>query len=338
MKEFGEYLRNERLARGVTLEEIERRTRIRKQHLTAIEAGEFHRLPEAAYVKAFLRHYANCVGLDAKTVVEQYEQLHGASAASEVAATAVSGRSERRLRQLRARRRRRIWQWVVLLLIVLGGLGIYFYNDIYQWVSDLPFLARSEQTEVQESSSPEPAAGEPTEEETLPQESAVPSWSEQERVAQSDTTVDELPVASNAQYTSQQSSLETPQQESQQADASTDETAISVDADEEIATELALSRPIDLQTDPVVVPGSLESGFTLGLSASDVSWAEMHVDGERVLYRNLAPGEHVSYVVQREASLRLGRAGEVEIDVNEEPVGLIGEGVASRRFISELSE
>lgn len=312
MKEFGEYLRNERLARGVTLEEIERRTRIRKQHLTAIEAGEFHRLPEAAYVKAFLRHYAKCVGLDPNTVVEQYEQLHGASAATEVAAASVSGRSERRLRQLKARRRRRIGQWVVLLLIVAGIVGTYFGEDLYEWVQSLPVFSSGEIEEAGTESLFELSNGQAV----LPETIAPP-----EESATSSTVAHAPAVDASAEIPADPVGAETVDSGLGQASSPPPTTR----------------RGLDLERDPVIVPAASDTGFTLGLAASDTSWAELYVDGERVLYRNLAPGEQVSYLVQREASLRLGRAAVVELSVDGQPMGSTGEGVASRRFIIDDS-
>lgn len=60
---------------GRTLEEITAATKIRKDYLAAIEAGEFGRLPGGLFPRAFLRAYARQVGLDAEKVVAEYREL-----------------------------------------------------------------------------------------------------------------------------------------------------------------------------------------------------------------------------------------------------------------------
>ncbi|HYA04032.1 MAG TPA: helix-turn-helix domain-containing protein, partial [Syntrophobacteria bacterium] len=76
MKSLGEYLRNERLSRGISLEEISRETRISMRMLQALEDGNTETLPAAVFVKAFLRGYAQKIGLDPEVVVLRYQDLH----------------------------------------------------------------------------------------------------------------------------------------------------------------------------------------------------------------------------------------------------------------------
>lgn len=309
MKEFGEYLRNERLAHGITLEEIERRTRIRRQHLIAIESGEFSRLPEPAYVKAFLKHYAHCVGLDAKAVLEQYEQLHGASAAHEVAATKIEGRSERRIRQLRARRRRRIVQWVGVISVVLIAAGVYFSNQ---------FLGRS--------GSESESASVNLQLDTTPL-SPTPSQSGTETVSGAAQSVEQAqPLEESA---TEPIGLTSNSAGQPPAEAITGDSSASTGA-------MGLVNQVNLNADPVLVPAVTDgSGFTLGLTAQQTSWAELHIDGARVLYRNLEPGESILFQVASEANLRLGRASDVSLSLNGNDLGPIGSGVVSKRFILE---
>lgn len=61
---FGAELRKEREARQISLQDIFAATRINIRFLEAIEEGRFDVLP-AAYIRAFVREYAETVGLDA---------------------------------------------------------------------------------------------------------------------------------------------------------------------------------------------------------------------------------------------------------------------------------
>ncbi|MBU5613420.1 helix-turn-helix domain-containing protein [Geomonas azotofigens] len=70
----GEYLRRVREAKGLQLEEASRVTKIGKNYLAAIEQGEFQKLPNAAYIKGFLRLYAGFLSLSGDEVVARYER------------------------------------------------------------------------------------------------------------------------------------------------------------------------------------------------------------------------------------------------------------------------
>ena len=68
----GRLLHDQREARGLDLKAVEKALRIRLQYLEAIEQGRFDLLPGAAYIPAFLRAYAQHVGLDPEKVLTAY--------------------------------------------------------------------------------------------------------------------------------------------------------------------------------------------------------------------------------------------------------------------------
>ena len=68
----GRLLRDQREARGLSIVEIEKRLRIRRPYIEAIEQGRFDLLPGATYIPAFLRAYAKHVGLDPEKVLTAY--------------------------------------------------------------------------------------------------------------------------------------------------------------------------------------------------------------------------------------------------------------------------
>ena len=72
----GRLLRDQRMARELAIDDVAARLRIRSRYLEAIEQGRFDQLPGAAYIPAFLRAYANYIGLDADKVMTAY-QLSG---------------------------------------------------------------------------------------------------------------------------------------------------------------------------------------------------------------------------------------------------------------------
>jgi len=65
MAELGRALFQARVARGLTIEDAERDTRISKRYLEALEREDFPAFPAPFYARAFLRTYAQYLGLDA---------------------------------------------------------------------------------------------------------------------------------------------------------------------------------------------------------------------------------------------------------------------------------
>lgn len=76
MTEFGQLLREARERRGTSLAAAEHATRIRARYLAALEEGRLDLLPGDAYARAFLRQYAEFLGLDARALVEAYDLVH----------------------------------------------------------------------------------------------------------------------------------------------------------------------------------------------------------------------------------------------------------------------
>lgn len=63
MVRVGQKLREERLRLGLTLEDIARSTKIKVGFLSAIEKGEYQKLPSSTYAYGFVRNYAERLGL-----------------------------------------------------------------------------------------------------------------------------------------------------------------------------------------------------------------------------------------------------------------------------------
>ena len=75
MKRLGEFLRGERQARGISLQQIVADTRISMKMLQAIEEGDREQLPAPVLIKGFLRAYAKRIGLDPEDVIVEYQDL-----------------------------------------------------------------------------------------------------------------------------------------------------------------------------------------------------------------------------------------------------------------------
>ena len=70
-EELGKALTDARVARGLTLHDVERDTRISGKYLQALEEGELETLPAPVYARAFMRTYAQYLGLNAPAFVQR---------------------------------------------------------------------------------------------------------------------------------------------------------------------------------------------------------------------------------------------------------------------------
>jgi len=71
LEDLGKTLTQARTARGLTLVDAERDTRISSKYLQALEAGKPETLPAPVYARAFMRTYAQYLGLSAREFVTQ---------------------------------------------------------------------------------------------------------------------------------------------------------------------------------------------------------------------------------------------------------------------------
>jgi cytoskeleton protein RodZ len=68
---IGETLERARKERGLTLDEVEHATKIRKRYLVGLEREDFGVLPDAVYARGFLKTYANYLGLDGEELARE---------------------------------------------------------------------------------------------------------------------------------------------------------------------------------------------------------------------------------------------------------------------------
>lgn len=73
MPEIGSTLREARMRARIDITEVEQATKIRAKYLRALENEEWNLLPGSTFIKSFLREYADYLGLDARTLVEEYK-------------------------------------------------------------------------------------------------------------------------------------------------------------------------------------------------------------------------------------------------------------------------
>lgn len=129
MSDLGQILRKARMDSKISLDDLQEVTKIRKRYLEAIEEGNYKVLPGSFYVRAFIKSYAEAVGLDPAEVLQMYETTNPAPEAEQpVVETLRKKRSTPRHSDKLSR-----WASSVMLfsfvLLILGVIYYYAYNN-----------------------------------------------------------------------------------------------------------------------------------------------------------------------------------------------------------------
>lgn len=129
--DVGAALRDAREQRGLSLDQLAQTTKIRVTTLQAIETNRKEKLPEAIFLRGFVRAYAREVGLDPEDTVRQYLGQFEPTIVEIVQPSTNEARSEggRAVRveidHEKARRRATRVQWISLVIVVIGGAAYY---------------------------------------------------------------------------------------------------------------------------------------------------------------------------------------------------------------------
>ena len=125
MADIGTTLREARIRARIDMSEVEARTKIRAKYLRAIENEEWDLLPGPVYVKSFLRTYGDFLGLDSRTLVDEYKRQYERPSDSELRPISTLSRERER-----AARGPRIPPWVLVGVVLVGiVVALYFVGS-----------------------------------------------------------------------------------------------------------------------------------------------------------------------------------------------------------------
>lgn len=74
MRTVGQVLKEERERKFYTLDEIEKATKIRKELLQALEAGQYNKLPPQTFVQGFIKNYGKFLNLNTEKLLAVYRR------------------------------------------------------------------------------------------------------------------------------------------------------------------------------------------------------------------------------------------------------------------------
>ena len=123
MEPLGEYLKQAREKKRLSLEQIASQTRIQEHHLQALESEDFANLPAKVFAKGFVRSYAKALGLDEEEALQCFLETSGTfydQSQPEESQTHVQVKLESAPRQSIN------WNLVVGALVVIAAVAVWY--------------------------------------------------------------------------------------------------------------------------------------------------------------------------------------------------------------------
>jgi cytoskeleton protein RodZ len=290
MKNLGEYLRAERLARGITLEQISADTRITVSMLQAMEEGDIDRLPAPVFTKGFLRAYAEQVGLDPDEVVMEYQDLIG-----EVDAPQET--MEKFHQRLRPEPSRKKLVALFLALPVIIGLAVFFWRTSHV-VQEPPATTGEEPIEI----------------------------TQQSQGAEDGDVVSVSPPVQPATRSEQAAEISRAEIESRPITSEVDVPAPPVSSGDEnvsIAQENGVLPEDDYQQQ-VEIQSPTAAAYVLTAMAKETTWLSVSIDGMQKREYTLRPGEQLTWSATTGYKLHIGNAAGLKLYLNDEPIKYLG--------------
>jgi len=293
MESVGEFFRQVRETKGLTIDEVASKTRIRADFVKALEEGNFAKLPDQVFARGFVRSYARSLGLDEEDAIHRFIASAGAFYEKQ------DERERLKARQVEEERKRQANRKAVAVAI---GIAIL----------TLVFLLSREQSSVTHRTAPEPTAAKrpspPAKE--LPE---VPPLQEPAPVQESAKASEPSPPAKASAS------------ESRPAEPAVPAPAV---AAKPVPAPVSTASPgSDGPLGGITLSGegsAADGQMVLDLEATELSWVVVQIDNGSPQEALLRPGEKGQWKGQDQFTLTLGNAGGIKAYLNGKPQKAFG--------------
>ncbi|KMQ03639.1 helix-turn-helix domain-containing protein [Bacillus cereus] len=199
MTELGQKLKEAREAKGLSIDQLHEITKIQKRHLVAIEEGNYDVLPGAFYARAFIKQYADAVGLNGEELLVEHQSTIPQSEKREVPQVSTGQKTQETMQKSSS------WpvadhmpKILVALLVIAVGVVIWFVFQALtgkddekvpsaqsekievQKAKDSPLDTKKDEAKAEEPKKEEPKKEEPKKEEPKKEEQPAPPTGQQE--------------------------------------------------------------------------------------------------------------------------------------------------------------
>lgn len=197
MTELGARLKEARLSKGYSLDDLQEITKIQKRYLVGVEEGNYSIMPGSFYVRAFIKQYAEAVGFNPEDILTEYQKDIPGAQKEEVAQSYTKSPSRHKMsrsssnKTMEAMPKVIVALFAIMLLVVIWVLWMQRASNAPDVIEDKETPIEYVQTPTSEPVTPEvPAEEEPTE--AVPVVEEGPTQVIGEGAAQGETTTYEV--------------------------------------------------------------------------------------------------------------------------------------------------
>ncbi|KRM59224.1 hypothetical protein C5L31_000919 [Secundilactobacillus malefermentans] len=133
---IGKTLRDARIAKGFTIDDLQQTTKIQKRYLIAIEEERFDDLPGDFYVRAFIKQYADTVDLDGAELLNEFSNKLPNTKTQEYTDKVnennpTTRSTQRKVDDRYEKLRRKIPMVVAIVVVILVLGGIWYASSLH---------------------------------------------------------------------------------------------------------------------------------------------------------------------------------------------------------------
>ena len=127
----GTRLKKARKSLGLSIEDIQDKSKIKKNYIKAMENDNFDKLPGEVYTKVYIRGYAKIVGLDAQEILAEYANENGKNSNKEIKREEKKVKKKKKKDNLTKSDKifRSIIGIILILILILLSYNMFFRSD-----------------------------------------------------------------------------------------------------------------------------------------------------------------------------------------------------------------
>ncbi len=309
-KEPAKRLKELRESRGVSLRSIIEKTKLSPSMIEAIETGDFHRLPEPVYTRAFLKAYARALNIDSEEILAGYETYLAESQLNELV-------SEPSPEEKGRPSHRRLVLLIVLFVCVLSFAVFYFMHQDNRGAKERGWLEQLQSITLLFDKFRGGTPAEKIDIPNVPQNLRVSEPLKQEKKAPAEAEkTHALPAEEKKTESGNEDRL---QKKGETADATPGE-------DSPEGTDVKAAEELSGQSRTATTESAAEvpSKMTVEIRATDLSWVQIIKDSELPEELFLKAGETVTRDGDKKFDIIVGNAGGVEVQFQGKSLGVLG--------------
>jgi len=288
MESVGEFFRQVRETKGLTVDEVASKTRIRTDFVKALEDGNFAKLPDQVFAKGFVRSYARSLGLDEEDAIHRFIQSAGSFYEKQ------DERERLKVRQIEEDRKRQSNRKAVTIAISIAVLTLIF------------LLSREQSSVFRRGAAEQGSATKRTAQ--TAKEIPASTVREPERTA-------EVPKPTEMPAGAAKAATEAP---SRQEPVTPTGAALKSES-EMVSTVSSVGDGPLAGISMNAIENRGDGQLVLDLEATELSWVVVQIDNGSPQESLLRPGEKAHLTGQDQFILTLGNAGGVKAELNGKP-------------------